>query len=212
VNFRHYFDITFRIDSWTAIAVFAIVAFVLTFALVRYRAGRGHEPSKKSEHDKVEIAYACLLVVIASGLTALSVTVNSDERRPIGPPAVTVQVTAFRWCWRFHYLHTPVTVTGNCDPTDPTLVLPQGETVLVQLTSNDVVHEFWVPAFRWKIEAFPDHDNDFELRTDRTGNWVGRCSVYCGLYHFRMDFRVAVVSRSAFASFMHSHGASAAAA
>lgn len=207
MNFRQYFQTTFTVDALVAVCVFGIVVLTLSFALYRFRAGRRHEASRKSEHNKLEITYVCLLVLIGSGLCAFSLSENSLETAPLGKPALTVDVTGFRWCWSFHYAHTPVTIIENCDPKKPTLVLPEGRIVEVHLTSNDVVHEFWIPAFRWKIEAFPDHVNKFQLRTDRTGDWVGRCTVFCGLYHYRMDFSVKVVTDRAFASFMTAHGA-----
>ena len=100
-----------------------------------------------------------------------------------------VQVTAFQWCWRFHYVGQPVTVTAQCQGgPDPTLVLPTGEPVELDVTSSDVIHAVWVPYLRYKIYAYPGHVNTFTVTLTHTGRWIGRCAQLCGLFHYEMDF------------------------
>lgn len=204
MNFEHAFNEVLSVDSVIAGIVFLAVCGTIAFAVIRYRAGRGHEPSKKSKHPIGEPLYASLLVVVALGLALFAANLNSSERAGLGKPQLRVMVTAFQWCWRFHYEGTNVTVSGTCvtKADDPVLVLPVGENVKVLLTSADVVHEWWVPAFDWKMEAFPNHTNSFDLKLTKAGSWVGRCSVFCGLYHYRMDFRVRALPAAAFRSWL----------
>jgi cytochrome c oxidase subunit 2 len=215
MNFRNAFNEVFRVEVPIAIVVFVVVCALVVFAMVRYRARPGREASKKSEHPIGEPTYVLCMILIAAGLASFVFTVNNQERNsPAGKPVMTVRITAFQWCWRFSYKGTPVTITGTCQTKAqaPTLVIPTGTVVRYDLTSADVVHEWWVPHFRWKMEAFPDHVNQWKMIVTKSGDWVGRCTSFCGLFHYRMDFRVRAVSPALFTAFMRAHGASASSA
>jgi cytochrome c oxidase subunit 2 len=152
-------------------------------------------------------------VVVLAGIVGFlvfsSFTANAREF-PDPKPALRVQVTAFQWCWRFHYVGQPVTVTGQCqDGSLPTLVLPAGRPVELDVTSVDVIHAFWLPVLDFKMYAYPGHTNTFTTTLTRTGRWIGRCAQLCGLYHYQMDFWVQVVSPAAFNQFLRSKGGAA---
>ena len=68
-----------------------------------------------------------------------------------------------------------------------------GETIRVELTSNDVIHAFWVPDFLFKRDAIPGHVNVFDITPTVTGTYHGVCSEFCGLNHAYMTFTVEVV-------------------
>lgn len=186
-----------------ASCVFGIVALVLLFAVVRYRAGRGHEASRRSKHTKLETCYTLGLVGVAAFLAVYAGLANTSERRPLGRPKLHVTIVAFQWCWNFDYVHTSVVVRGSCSRGYPTLVVPTREPIEFSLISEDVVHEWWLPEARYKEEAFPHHFNNFQLRFDATGRFKGRCDEFCGLYHDRMDFSVRALSPRRFASWLH---------
>jgi cytochrome c oxidase subunit 2 len=206
VNYRSQFSHVFGIEVPIAVAVFAAVAVVLVFAVVARRAGRGVEASQKPKYSKVEFAYAAAVFGMAVFLVVMTSSANTVEQTSVGKPSLTVQVHAFQWCWEFAYPQSGVAVGGNCLSGDyPTLVLPVGRTVEMEVTSQDVVHEWWVPYLRYKIEAFPDHWNHFLLRLDHTGQWRGRCSEFCGLYHDTMFFSVRGVPGAVFDQWLASH-------
>ncbi len=147
-----------------------------------------------------------LLLCVAVFLVWFDVSHNVAEGAPQDSPALTVQVTGFQWCWRFDYVGKGVTVTGTCaHGNDPVLVLPTGRTIRFEVTSEDVIHGFWVPYLRFKTYAMPDHVNTFEVKLDSAGTWPGRCAVFCGLYHAFMDFSVHAVSPSAFSNWLRAH-------
>ncbi|MFE5678593.1 cytochrome c oxidase subunit II [Streptomyces erythrochromogenes] len=81
--------------------------------------------------------------------------------------------------------------TGN---PGPTLVLPKGEKVRFILSSNDVIHSFWVVPFLFKQDVIPGHTNVFEVVPSQEGTFVGKCAELCGVDHSRMLFNVKVVS------------------
>ncbi|MCX4525504.1 MULTISPECIES: cytochrome c oxidase subunit II [unclassified Streptomyces] len=76
----------------------------------------------------------------------------------------------------------------------PTLYLPKGEKVRFILSSNDVIHSFWVVPFLFKQDVIPGHTNVFEVTPSQEGTFVGKCAELCGVDHSRMLFNVKVVS------------------
>ncbi|WP_245979851.1 cytochrome c oxidase subunit II [Streptomyces diacarni] len=98
------------------------------------------------------------------------------------------------------------TTTANCrDGRLPTLVVPTGRTVRINLTSLDVIHSLWVPALRYKMDAFPDHTNSFTFTVDKEGRWIGRCAEFCGDRHHAMEFWLKAVSPEEYDDWVSQH-------
>jgi cytochrome c oxidase subunit 2 len=118
----------------------------------------------------------------------------------------TVSVTAFRWNWQFSYdqVRDPRTnqavYTVGTSNEIPVLVVPVNENVRFRVSSNDVVHSFWIPDTLFKRDVFPaptkNQNNEFQLRPEAEGSYVGRCAELCGTYHAEMNFETRVVSAS----------------
>nr|WP_017591076.1 cytochrome c oxidase subunit II [Nocardiopsis potens] len=82
----------------------------------------------------------------------------------------------------------------------PTLVLREGDVVHFDLHSPDVIHSFWVPAFAFKMDVIPGHDNEFQVKVNEgtAGTYMGRCAELCGVDHTRMLFKVEVMEPEAY--------------
>jgi len=82
----------------------------------------------------------------------------------------------------------------------PTLVLREGDVVHFDLHSPDVIHSFWVPAFAFKLDVIPGHDNEFQVKVNEgtAGTYMGRCAELCGADHTRMLFKVEVMEPEAY--------------
>ncbi|WP_374773624.1 cytochrome c oxidase subunit II [Streptomyces sp. NBC_01310] len=89
--------------------------------------------------------------------------------------------------------------TGN---PGPTLVLPKGEKVRFILSSNDVIHSFWVVPFLFKQDVIPGHTNVFEVTPSQEGTFMGKCAELCGVDHSRMLFNVKVVSPEKYRAYL----------
>lgn len=203
MDHRRIFDQTFYLEVEIALGVFAAVVLTWLFAIVHYRARRGHQPSKKSKHSHLEIGYAMVVAGLAMFLLVNSISQNAKEDKSHGDPKLTIVVTGFQWCWQFHYVATPVTVIGNCiDGHIPTLVVPASTPVQYDVTSNDVVHSMWVPHLRFKMDAFPHYINKFIAVVRTLGTYPGRCAEFCGPYHFAMAFNMKVVTPAAFKAWL----------
>ena len=209
--FESAFSQLFTQDSTIAAVVFFLVVAAMFAAVLlsRRRRKRGQDPSQRAEANRLEIGYVLVLAGIVVFLVISSFTANAKESAAPAP-VLRVQVIAYQWCWRFHYEGQPVTVTGQCEGGSlPTLVLPTGKPVELEVTSVDVVHAFWVPSLRYKLYAYPDHTNSFTVTLPHTGRWIGRCAQLCGLYHYEMDFYLQVVSPAAFDRFLRARGGTA---
>jgi cytochrome c oxidase subunit II len=213
MNPRHVFGTVFGIESSIAAGVFILVCLTMLLALLasRRRRRRDIPPSGRSERTRLEITYGIALTAIAAFVIVLSFRTTDEERSASATPATAVRITAFQWCWRFSYPNQGVSVTGTCDGKDlPTLVVPVGQSVSVQITSSDVIHSWWVPELRYKMDAFPDHVNRFTFTVDRAGRWIGRCAEFCGNRHYTMDFYLEAVSPAKYQKWLASGGSAAA--
>ncbi len=120
-------------------------------------------------------------------------------------PDVTIGVVGKQWSWDFNYLDSGVYDSGMQTQLDgtsavesqiPTLWLPVNKRVEFHITSRDVVHSFWVPAFLYKMDAIPGITNTFQVVPERLGTYAGKCSELCGEYHSEMLFNVKVVPQA----------------
>jgi cytochrome c oxidase subunit 2 len=188
-------------DLWTVFVVAAagvgvLVWGLITIALIRYRrraADAGSVPPQIHDAPRLEIAWTIgpiLLVLVLFWLT-LGALERIDARTPA---RVTVDVTAFRWQWRFDYPGTGISVTGGPD-SPAEMVVPAGEPIHVVLTATDVIHSFYVPQFLFKRDAIPGLPNEFDLTIDEPGAYGGQCAEFCGVFHHRMTLTVRAVTR-----------------
>jgi cytochrome c oxidase subunit II len=173
--------------------IFAIVAGVLVYALMRFRWREGEpDPHQQAGNLKVEIiwtAIPCLIVVALFALTARTM----GRADPPPPPAPDLIVTGHQWWWEIRYAKTGV-ITAN------EIHLPVGRAFSIRLESSDVLHEFWVPELARKITAVPGHPNHLWLEADKPGTYLGICSEFCGTEHAWMHFAVIVEPPAAFAA------------
>lgn len=132
------------------------------------------------------------------------VTMRAQNSILAGEPArsrVTIDVTAFQWSWQFDYEGSERRVVGGPGNV-PEMVVPVGVPIHIKLRSSDVVHGFYVPRALFKRQAIPGTTNEFDMSFQRVGLYHGQCSVFCGLFHDEMLFRVRVVPQSEYQRFL----------
>lgn len=205
--FESAFSGLFAQDTMIAWGVLGAVLLALIGSIFYswYRGKMRQGPSKRAEANKVEVTYMAALVGMAIFLVISSLTANAKDYPSDPPkPAATVSVIGYQWCWRFHYQGTSVTATGQCQRFRnlPVLVVPVGEPVRLDVTSLDVVHAVWVPKWKFKLYAYPDHVGSLTINIPQAGKWIGRCANICGLYHYEMDFWLQAVPPATFNSYL----------
>lgn len=183
-----------------------MVVALIAWSVLRYRRPRHARPGDLPEQTRanvpLEVLYTVLPLLIVAVLFGLTMRTQHRVTRLSAAPGVSVEVTGFQWGWRFRYPAQSVTVTGDANR-PPTLVVPVGADVRLRLTTVDVIHSFFVPAFLVKRDLIPGVDNQMEVHPTRTGSFRGFCAEFCGLDHWRMSFDVEVVTPEAFQAFLN---------
>ena len=136
-----------------------------------------------------------------------------EEHAMPNPAYMTVKVTGRQWNWDYEYPDQKIdaytsTIMKASDAqakglpyqlaTNAPMYAPVGKVVRVQVTAEDVIHSFSVPAFGIKIDAIPGRLNQTWFKADRTGVFYGQCSQLCGIDHSFMPIEVHVVSQADF--------------
>lgn len=184
------------------VPVFAFIGVVIVYSALRFRARAGEEGDSPVQ-TRVDGRFAwgwlgatsalTLLVIVYPGITGLRELWKLED----APNQLVVEVTARQWEWRFTY---PGTGRENQEE----LVLPIDRPVRFVLRSDDVVHGFWVPAFRIKKDVVPGETRELVITPDRlvstTTSPLARvqCAELCGAGHAQMRSPVRVVSAKAF--------------
>ncbi len=180
--------------TFAGLFVAVVVGALILLPIIVWRR-RGEEyPPQFRRNNFLEISTTVVPLLMVVALFAVTYRNEIIVEHQMDRPPNTVDVVAFEWSWRFHYEGTHVAVVGT-PQAPPQLLLPVDETTRINLTSNDVNHAFWIPAFLFKRDAIAGIKNSFDLRPTREGLYLGRCAEFCGLDHALMSFTVLVVSQ-----------------
>ena len=191
--------------SWIAgLAVGVLVWGLILWAVIFHRKRGDRLPPQARYNTPIEIMFTSVPFVLIAVLFYFTAKDENYIDNLSAKPAVTVNVLGFQWSWQFNYPQYHVTNIGNMQGEGPLPVLeiPVGETVQFNLTSQDVIHAFWVPQFLFKRDVIPGHPNHFAITATKTGTFTGHCSELCGLYHAKMLFTLKVVTPQQFQAYM----------
>jgi cytochrome c oxidase subunit II len=196
--------------TWLALGIGALVFVLVAIIAIRYRRrGADDMPSQQQYSPKIEAAYTILPIIIVGLMWWFGWKVEDKVSALDKDPDVVVEVVGFQWQWQFKYPDEGILVQGTTDE-PPTMVLPTDRTVRIKLSSNDVIHSFWVPEFLEKRDLIPEVDNQIQVTINEEGEWQGRCAEFCGLDHWRMYFTVKAVSPDEFDQWVADQQAAAA--
>ncbi len=195
---------------WVALAVGALVYGLILWACFRFRKRGDELPRQVHYNVPIELLYTILPLVTVAVLFYFTARDEIVIDKLSRNPDVKIGVVGFQWNWQFNYIDDKLQVTGRPGQ-PPTLVLPANKKIQFVETSPDVIHSFWVPSFLFKRDVVPGRQNKFEVRTEKTGTFEGRCAEFCGLYHSRMLFKLKVVSDAEYQQFLTTAKAAAAA-
>jgi cytochrome c oxidase subunit 2 len=195
---------------WKGSTVAALVVGIFVWGLIFvcivafYKRKNDDElPPQVHYNIPIEILYTVLPFITVGILFYFTAVDENYENKLTKNPPVTVNVVGYQWAWQFNYASGPAAglqIHGR--PGEyPELVLPVGEKIRFELTSPDVIHAFWVPAFLFKRDVIPGRVNQFEVTIDKEGRFRGACTELCGVDHYRMLFTLRTVSPADFQTF-----------
>ena len=172
--------------------LFSLIVVPLVYSLIVFRRKKGD--TTDAEHmegnTKLEITWTIIPLFVVLAYAYLG-AVNLAETRRVDPEAAVVKVTGLQWSWTFEY----PSVNGLSIVSDE-LHLPVGKQVLLRMTSNDVIHSFWVPEFRVKQDLVPGRITELRITPTLEGNYKVRCAELCGTSHAFMEKPVIVSSQA----------------
>jgi cytochrome c oxidase subunit 2 len=125
------------------------------------------------------------------------VVLHDNEKKPARE--IRVGVTAQQFAWTFQY---PPSVTGGRPVQTTQLYLPEGESVKFELHSKDVIHAFWIPAFRLQQDVVPGITTSYRATPIKLGTYLVVCNLLCGLGHALMRTQVHVMPQAAFQTWL----------
>jgi cytochrome c oxidase subunit II len=200
--------------AWIAAGVVGVITLILILWPAMFHRLKKDSPEfpKQTQYNvPVEILYTVIPFIIVAVLFIYTLQAQNVITAKTTGPAHEVSVEGIQWSWQFGYTDAgPDAVVTGTPAQPPTLYLPQGEKVRFTITSNDVVHGFWIPAFMIQMQNLPGVTNKLEFTANKLGTYPGRCNILCGRNHTQMIFTVKVVTPSEYKSYLQSLKASAA--
>ena len=197
-------DWLWNLEMGTISFLFALIFVPIVYSLVVFRRKKGDvtDAQHVEGNTTLEVTWTIVplfLVVIFAYLGAYTL----GETRKVDPNAMVIKVTGFQWAWKFEY--------PDYGFSSDELHLPVNRQVLLQMTSPDVIHSFWVPEFRIKQDVVPGRITEYRITPILIGNYKVRCAELCGISHAYMEGPVMVVSQADFDSWAAKQKAAAAA-
>jgi cytochrome c oxidase subunit 2 len=197
---------------WIISFIVALVLGLLITVVLRFNKRANPTPARFSHNTPIEIAWTVGPVLILAVIAIFSFKLLYEEH-DMPKADLTVKVVGRQWNWDYEYpdqkisayTSTPMTEQDAANQHVPYLlastapmVAPVNKVVRVQVTAEDVIHSFSVPAFGVKIDAIPGRLNQTWFKADRTGTFYGQCSQLCGINHAYMPIEVKVVTQPEF--------------
>jgi len=201
---------------WVCVGIAILVFSVMAWSMYFHRKSRGAVASNFHESTAVELVWtlAPLAVLIAIAFPATKVLIDLENTEKAD---MTVKITGYQWKWQYEYMNEGVSFFSNLDKAsrdatgsaearanhanyllevDNRLVLPTGKRIRFLMTSNDVIHSWWVRDLGVKQDANPGFINDSWAKIDVPGVYRGQCTELCGKDHGFMPIVVEAKSEA----------------
>jgi cytochrome c oxidase subunit 2 len=200
--------------AWIAggvVGVFTLILILWPAVFHRAKASKGEFPKQTQYNVPVEVAYTIIPFIIVAVLFYYTAVKQTEIVEKTSNYKHEILVDGFQWSWQFSYPEAgPKAVVTGTPAQPPTLYVPLGEKVRYTITSNDVVHGFWIPAFMIQMQNLPGVTNYLEFTANKLGTYPGRCNILCGRNHSQMLFSVKVVTPAEYKTYLETLKASAA--
>jgi cytochrome c oxidase subunit II len=186
------------ISLYIMIGVLVVVFAIYTYVVIKYRKRPGQEnviPKQTEGNHLLELVWTVIPIVllIILAIPTVITTFQLDEDFSKDEDKLQVHAKAYLYWWDFNYPQHDVRTAQD-------LYIPTGEKVAITLSSQDVIHSFWVPALAGKKDNNPGEENVMWLdaKEGEEGVYRGKCAELCGVSHALMDFKVIALSKADF--------------
>jgi cytochrome c oxidase subunit 2 len=196
----------YQLTFWAALVVFVGIQVAIGYTALRFRRRGEERPEQVHGSRKLEIAWTVIPAIILLILFIPNAQmIFKHAAAANAPDAFHVDVIGKQWWWEFRYRDVPA------DPDNPDagplvtaneVLLPVDANVVFHLTSNNVIHSFWVPQLSGKTDVVPGHDNLLQFVAATPGDYFGECAEFCGGSHAWMRFKVKIVPQANFDSWV----------
>ena len=187
---------------WIAAGVFVLVQGAILVAVFLFRDKEGAKEARQLHGSpKLEVLWTVIPALILAGV-AVPTTAAVFDLTECDPGAMEIQVTGHQWWFEYHYPEADIT-TANV------MVIPAGQEVCAHMTSDDVLHNFWIPALNGKRYLVPGQTTLLRLEAFEPGEFWGHCAEFCGLSHSLMRARVLALEPSEYEAWVEGQQAPA---
>jgi cytochrome c oxidase subunit 2 len=196
---------------WICVAIGVVVFSVMFYSLAMHRKSRGVKPATFKAHVKLEIFWAIVpfIILVIMAIPATKVLMRMDDTTH---PDINIKITGYQWKWKYDYLDEGISFFSNLSTpqdqlqnkapkeehylreVDKPIVVPINKKIRFLVTSNDVIHSWWVPQLGIKRDAIPGFIYEAWARIDKPGIYRGQCAELCGIHHAFMPIVVIAVS------------------
>jgi len=185
-----------KFSGWLAAIVGLLVGAAVVFIIIKFRERSDDDDSLPKQihgHTKAEVGWTIAPAILLAVLAVVSIP-TIFELVDTQEGAIEIRVEGQQWWWQYSYDldgdgHYEI-VTAN------DIVFPAGQDINLEITSNDVIHSFWVPELNGKKDAVPGRVHEWRIQADEPGEYWGVCTEYCGLSHADMRIRAVALSAS----------------
>ncbi len=192
-SFASRIDFLYDAILWISIVFFIPIVVAMVYFMVKFRARPGYKGSPEALHNTpLEITWTVVPTFIVVWIFWEG-AIGYLEMMRIPDDAISVNVNARKWIWGFKYANG-----GESD----VLHLPVNTNIKIVMQSNDVLHSFFIPAFRAKRDVVPGRYTYMWFRPTKEGTYDLFCTEYCGDNHSTMKTKVIVESSEKFTSFL----------
>ena len=183
----------FTVLGITGVTALAVTATIIVLCIRFRRGSRAERSPPPTRHRGLELAWTILPLLVFLGIFLWAAKVYSDFFR-VPPDAIPIFVVARQWMWQAQH--------DNGRREIDELHLALGQPVRLLMTSQDVIHSFYVPAFRLKRDVVPGRYQTLWFTPTELGEFYLLCAEYCGTEHARMRGRIIVLSPSEYARWL----------
>ena len=218
---------------WICVIIAVLVFGAMFYSVFAHRQSKGAVAAQFHESTKAEFLWTAIPVIILVGM-AIPASKTLIDLEDTSKAEMNIMITGHQWKWQYDYPKEGISFISNLAQShkdvvtgtdaereavgnyllevDKHLVLPVDTAIRFLITSNDVIHNWWVPAFGVKQDANPGFINDAWAQIDEIGTYRGQCAELCGKDHGFMPIVVDVVSKADYAKWVSEQQAAAAAA